>query len=330
MCPGIRPATGWIAYLTSTPLRLEQLGQLADGVLGLGHGEAVARDDDHRLRVGQLDRDVVGADLADGAAGAGGRAGRLVAATEPADHDVHDRAVHGVGHQLGQDRAGRADEGAGDDEDRVAEHEAGHRRRRAGERVEQADDDRHVGAADRQDHRDPEDQAGQHDDERGAPSAASLPRARTPAAPRISATVPSTATSAMRDRDELAARDVDRLARDQALELAAGDERAGERDRADERAEDDEDRRVERRPGAEPDEVVDGDEGRRAAADRIEQRHQLRHRGHLHGPRRVQAGAAADQEADDDDGQRRRAQAAFTGDRGRRASRRRRRPCRPR
>ena len=146
-------------------LGLEQLGQLADGVLGLRDGEAVARHDDHRLRIGQLDRHVVGADLADGAAGSGGRAGGLVAATEPADHDVHDRPVHGVGHQLGQDRAGRADEGAGDDEDRVAEHEAGHRRRRAGERVEQADDDRHVGAADRQDHRDPEDQAGQHDHE---------------------------------------------------------------------------------------------------------------------------------------------------------------------
>ena len=43
------------------------------------------------------------------------------------------------------------------------------------------------------------------------------------------------------------------------------------------------------------DEVVDRDEGRRAAADRVEQRHQLRHRGHLHGARRVEAGATADQ-----------------------------------
>ena len=43
MCPGIRPATGWMAYLTSTPLRLEELGQLAHGVLGLGDGQAVAR-----------------------------------------------------------------------------------------------------------------------------------------------------------------------------------------------------------------------------------------------------------------------------------------------
>ena len=153
-----------MAYLTSTPLRLEELGQLAHGVLGLGDGQAVARHDDHRLRVGELDRDVVGADLADRAAGTGRRPGRLVATTEAADHDVHDRAVHRVGHQLGQDRARCADEGAGDDQDRVADDEAGHRRGRAGERVEQADDDRHVGAADRQDHRDPEDQAGQDDD----------------------------------------------------------------------------------------------------------------------------------------------------------------------
>ena len=43
MWPGIRPATGWIAYFTSTPARLEQLGQLANRVLGLGDGEAVAR-----------------------------------------------------------------------------------------------------------------------------------------------------------------------------------------------------------------------------------------------------------------------------------------------
>ena len=187
MCPGIRPATGWMAYLTSTPLRLEELGQLADGVLGLGDREAVAGHDDHLLGVGQLDRDVVGADLADRAAGAGGRPGGRVAATEAADHDVHDRAVHRVGHELGQDRAGRADEGARDDQDRVAEHEAGHRRGGAGERVQEADDDRHVGAADGQDHRDPEDQAGEHDDDQQRQRRAAARASGRPAAPRISA-----------------------------------------------------------------------------------------------------------------------------------------------
>ena len=53
--------------------RLEELGQLADLVLGLGDGQAVAGDDDHVLGVGQLDRRVVGRDLADRAAARAGR-----------------------------------------------------------------------------------------------------------------------------------------------------------------------------------------------------------------------------------------------------------------
>ncbi len=50
----------------------------------------------------------------------------------------------------------------------------------------------------------------------------------------------------------------------------------------------------------EPEVIVDGDEGRRAAADGVEQRHQLRHRRHLHGPCCVQAETAADDDATDD------------------------------
>ena len=140
MWPGMRPATGWMAYETSTPRCLEQLGQLADRVLRLGHGEAVAGHDDDLLGVGQLDRRVVEADLAHGAACAAsaGRAGSGVAATEAADHDVRDRPVHGVGHELGQDRARGTHQGAGDDQHRVADDEARHRRGRARERVQEA------------------------------------------------------------------------------------------------------------------------------------------------------------------------------------------------
>ena len=47
------------------PTLLEQVGQLAHRVLRLRHGEAVARNDDHLLRVGELDGRVVEADLAD-------------------------------------------------------------------------------------------------------------------------------------------------------------------------------------------------------------------------------------------------------------------------
>ncbi len=49
---------------------------------------------------------------------------------------------------LGQHRARCSDQGSGDDQQHVAEHVAAGRNRQAGERVEQRDDDRHVGAAD--------------------------------------------------------------------------------------------------------------------------------------------------------------------------------------
>ena len=211
---------------------LEQLGQLADGVLGLGDREAVARDHDHVLGVGQLDRDVVRADRADRAARPGRGPGGVVAATEPADHDVHDRPVHGVGHELGQDRTRGPDEGAGDDQHRVVDHEARHRHGRAGERVQQRDDDRHVGAADRQGHRHAEDQGRGQDDEHQR----EVRRAGDEQEQRG-----DDGDAGEGQRHELAARDDDRLARDQALELARRDDRAGERDRADDDVEDDED-----------------------------------------------------------------------------------------
>ena len=225
MCPGIRPATGWIAYFTSTPRVLEELGELADPVLGLRHGQAVARDDDHRARVRELDRRVVDAELALGAAAGRRRAGRAVAAAEPADHDVQDGAVHGVGHELGQDRAGGTHEGAADDQDRVAEHEAGHRDGHARERVEQRDDDRHVGAADRERHRDAEDQRGDEDDPHHREADVAGPQEQR-AGDR---------DQGERRGDELAAGDHDRPGRRdlEAHQLARRDQRAGERDRAD-------------------------------------------------------------------------------------------------
>ena len=55
-------------------------------------------------------------------------------------------------------------------------------------------------------------------------------------------------------------------------------------------------------PGSGQDAVQLGerDERRRAAADAVEERHHLRHRGHLHAPRRDRAEAAADQHAERD------------------------------
>ena len=49
MCPGIRPANGWIAYFTSTPCFWRNAARVAYRVLGLGNGHPVPGDDDHVL-----------------------------------------------------------------------------------------------------------------------------------------------------------------------------------------------------------------------------------------------------------------------------------------
>ena len=71
MCPGMRPATGWMAYFTSTPLASSRLGHLLDGVLGLRDGQPVAGHHDDLVGIGHLDR---------GIGGDGGLDGALIAA----------------------------------------------------------------------------------------------------------------------------------------------------------------------------------------------------------------------------------------------------------
>ena len=78
MWPGMRPATGWIAYLTVTPFCDQLGGQLLDRVLRARDRQAVAGDDDHRLGVAEDEGGVVGAAALDrallGLAGGRGRA----------------------------------------------------------------------------------------------------------------------------------------------------------------------------------------------------------------------------------------------------------------
>ncbi len=62
MWPGMRPATGWMAKRTSTPLSRRVLGDFVDGVLGLRHGHAVAGDDDDALGFAQQVGGIGGAD----------------------------------------------------------------------------------------------------------------------------------------------------------------------------------------------------------------------------------------------------------------------------
>ena len=73
---------------------------------------------------------------------------------EGTEQYIADRAVHGAGHQLGQQGAGRANHRAGNDHGGIAEHEALEGHGEPGQRVEQGDHHRHVGTADRQGHED--------------------------------------------------------------------------------------------------------------------------------------------------------------------------------
>ena len=133
MWPGMRPATGWMANLTSTPRLVRMSIEFADLVLGLGDGHAVAGNDDHRLAAARMAAASSGLALRTGRcfvrAGCGG-----LDLAEGAEQHVGERAVHRLAHDDREDEAGGAVEGAGDDQDLVVEHEAhragGERRRR--------------------------------------------------------------------------------------------------------------------------------------------------------------------------------------------------------
>ena len=107
-----------------------------------------------------------------------------------------------------------------------------------------------------------------------------------------------------RDRDQQQrrvdlARDLDR-ALERLLQLQEGDVRAPEGDRADDRREQDRDQRLQLEVAAGLAELDERDQRHRAAADAVEQRHHLRHRGHLHAARAGDADGGADRDADDD------------------------------
>ena len=134
----------------------EQLGQLAQGVLGLGHRQAVAGHKHDAL--GLLQRHGAFFRTAAGDAGVA----RLAASTTAtatgegtgtegtAKQHRQQRAIHGRAHHLGEDQAGRTDHGASHDQQLAAHHKAGGGGGHPRIRIKQRDDHRHVGAADRQ------------------------------------------------------------------------------------------------------------------------------------------------------------------------------------
>ena len=277
------------------PARLEQIGQLPHVVLGLRYGHAVTGNEDDLVRVGEHHRDVVGGGRANGAAvcvGCGRRGARTDLA-EGAEEHVRNRPVHRPAHQDRQQRSRGAHEHAAHDQHVVLELEACRGCGDAGKGVQQRDHDRHVGAPDREHEEDAEEQRAE-DHGHDQPL---LLRAGND---------PHPCSDDGREEqgvDGLLTGIDDRPSLDQLLQLREGDHRARERNRTDQCREDDRDADVAVQPagvGSPNVKLAERDQGRRAAADAVEQRHHLRYCRHLHAPRRNGSEAPADGHTDDD------------------------------
>ena len=135
---------------------LQQVGELAHLVLRLRDGEPVARDDTTRCAYASITAtsSAVVARTDAPSTPPPSPAGPGDDLAEGAEEHVRDRAVHRLAHQHRQQGSRGADERAAHDQDVGVQDEAGRGGREPGERVQQRDDDRHVGAADRQDEQD--------------------------------------------------------------------------------------------------------------------------------------------------------------------------------
>ena len=287
-------------------------------MLGLRHRHAVARHDDDLGRVLQDESRVIGrAELDRPLLGAAGRARHLAA--ETAEDDREEVAVHALAHDVGQDRARGADQRAGDDQRRIAEREAdaGGRPSRIG--IEHRDHHRHVGAADRDDDQDAEQQREPGD---GPELVIGLLE--------IEQDDEGDQRQGKRDIDDVPSGQRDRLAAHAAGQLKEGDHRAGEGDGADGSAERHFDQAllvdVAFAADVEGRRRVEGagrHQHRRHADQRVEGGDQFRHGRHRHAPRDHRADTAADGDAADNkrpgDGARRRMRAERGGDRDRHA-----------
>ena len=102
---------------------LQQVADLSQFVLGLCDRQSVPGHDNHRIHVSELRGDRLGVRshhraLADLGAIHAGRA------AEPAEGDIGERPVHALAHELGQNEPCGPDQGTGDDQHHVADHES--------------------------------------------------------------------------------------------------------------------------------------------------------------------------------------------------------------
>ena len=210
----------------------EQVGELPQRALRLRNSEPVPGNEDHLVRIPEHDRDVVRS----------GRAHRAISTTRPAparsraiertEECRGDRPAHGLGHLSREERARCTDKRAGNDEEDVSEDVAARRDREAGEGIEKRDDDRDVGAADRQHEQNAHEQC-QHQQRHEQPCL------RCDHQPDSS----GEGCGSDENRHVLSGRDDDRPARHELLKLQERDDRTAERHRSDD---DGEDRRDER------------------------------------------------------------------------------------
>ena len=147
MCPGSRPATGWMPNRTVTPLSRRRRVSSATGYWAWATaipypGVMITLEAPGEDLGGGL-----GVDLA--VLAVVGLAARGGLDAEPARDHRDERAVHRLAHDVGQVRTRRADERAGDDQQVVAEQEPRRGRGPPGVAVEHRHDHRHVPAADR-------------------------------------------------------------------------------------------------------------------------------------------------------------------------------------
>ncbi|MNS82506.1 hypothetical protein D3C72_1162530 [compost metagenome] len=284
-------------------LFLQLVGHFAQRVLGLGHGHAVAGDDDDLGGVLHDEGGVLGRALLDGAgldpARAAGCCG--ITAAEAAQDDADEAAVHALAHDVAEDGARRADQGAGDDQGDVLQREAQGRRSPAGIGVQHRHHDGHVCAADGDDQ-------GRAENERNGEDAPEGPDGRAAGADQHPDQEDQTQGQA--DVDQVPRRQQDRRSAHPAVQLGEGDDRAGEGDGPDGHAQ----RQLDDRQGL--DAALCGHDaegvGRIDGADRhqtggqtdqgVEGRDQLRHGRHRHplGDQRPRAPADHDAAADQD------------------------------
>ncbi len=277
---------------------LEHVTHLAQCVLGLRDGHPIARHNDDLAGVLHDEGGVVSVAATHGALalGASGTGRAAAGGAEAAKQDVEDRAVHPLAHHVRQDGARRANKRASDNEREVLDGEADAASRPPGVAVQHRDDDRHVGAADRQDQQEAERQGHQRDKPE-----------HDLAAGRHEQDDQDDGRSAKAGVKDVLTAEGQRIALDEGLELGERDERAGEGDGPDCQP----DRHLDQALGvdvtgmadAERDRGIEcgrGDKHRGQADEGVEGRDELWQRSHLDAPGDDHADRATDSNAQQD------------------------------